>query len=325
MLLSVGAIIIGLALLVWSADRFVEGASATAYNLGVSPLVIGITIIGFGTSAPEILIAIFSVFDNTPDLAIGNALGSNIANIALILGVTALVIPICFTSKLLMREFPILIFASIILAWALWDNQLDWVDGWVLLTLLIVALTYLVRFSKTDLDDPLSPELEQEIPQEMSTSKALIITLVALLILIGSSKLLVWGAIQIATMLGISELIIGLTIVAVGTSLPELAAAIAGVRKGEPDLVMGNVIGSNLFNSLAVIGLPAIMINFSISPIAVNRDLMVTLGLTGLLFVLAHTPKQSFCRLNRFKGALLLSCFVIYQGLLYYQVTSTLK
>jgi cation:H+ antiporter len=321
MLLSIAAILVGLALLVWSADRFVEGASATAHNLGVSTLVIGITIIGFGTSAPEILISFFSVLDNTPDLAIGNALGSNIANIGLILGFTALLTPLEFSSKLLLREIPILIFASLILTWVLWDKQLGIVDGLILVSLLILALAYLVRFAKTDINDPISPELEQEIPHDMSTDKALVWTLIGLLVLIASSKLLVWGAVDIATRLGVSELIIGLTIVALGTSLPELAAAIAGVRKGEPDMVMGNVIGSNLFNSLAVIGLPALMTDFSISPIAVSRDLSVTLALTALLFLLAHLPRNTCCRITRIKGFILLTAFVLYQGLLYYQTT----
>jgi len=321
MLLSIIAIIAGLALLVWSADRFVEGASATAHNLGVSTLVIGITIIGFGTSAPEILISLFSVFDNTPNLAIGNALGSNIANIGLILGCTALVIPLGFSSKLLMREFPILILASIVMGLVLWDTQLGFIDGLILIILLTVALTYLVRFSKTDKNDPISTDLEQEIPHNMATSKALLLTLMGLLILIGSSKMLVWGAVNIATMMGISELIIGLTIVALGTSLPELAAAIAGARKGEPDMVMGNVIGSNLFNSLAVIGLPALLIDFSISPVAVTRDLSVTLAFTALLFLMANIPRNSCCRITRGKGFILLTAFVLYQSLLYYQVT----
>lgn len=320
MLLSLIAIAAGLALLVWSADRFVEGASATAQNLGVSTLVIGITIIGFGTSAPEILISLFSVFDNTPNLAIGNALGSNIANIGLILGCTALFIPLGFASKLLMREFPILIVASMLLTWVLWDTQLDFVDGLLLMTFLVLALAYLVRYSQTDKDDVLSSELEQEIPHDMSTAKALGWTLIGLLILVGSSKLLVWGAVNIATMLGISELIIGLTIVALGTSLPELAAAIAGARKGEPDLVLGNVVGSNLFNSLAVIGLPALMTDFSISPTAVSRDLSVVLVLTAMLYLLSHFPRNSCCVLTRFKGFILLMGFVLYQSFLYYQV-----
>ncbi len=320
MLAFIAAIVVGLALLVWSADRFVEGASVAAKNLGVSTLIIGITVIGFGTSAPEILISIFSVFDETPDLAIGNAMGSNIANIGLILGATALLIPLTFTSKLVKREFPILLAATALMSWVLWDTQLNLLDGILLLGFLTLALGYLIRFSKTDKDDPISSELELEIPQDMTTQRAFMWTLIGLLILVASSKLLVWGAVNIATELGVSELIIGLTIVALGTSLPELAAAIAGARKGEPELVMGNVIGSNLFNSLAVIGLPAVMVDFTISPTAIARDLPVMLALTALLYLLSQLPKASCCTITRFKGILLLSGFVLYQAFLYYQV-----
>ncbi len=320
MLLSALAILLGLGLLVWSADLFVDGASATAQNFGVSTLIIGITIIGFGTSAPEILISIFSVFDDTPDLAIGNALGSNIANIGLILGITALLLPLGIASKILQREFPMLIVASIILSWTLWDLRLDFMDGIILLSSLFVALYYLIRYSQGAKDDVLSSEMDQEIPHDIPTGRALMLTSIGLLVLIGSSKLLVWGAVNIATELGVSELIIGLTIVALGTSLPELAASIAGVRKNESDLVIGNVVGSNLFNSLAVIGIPALMTDFNISSIAVNRDLMVTLAFTALLFILAYLPKSSCCLLTRSKGSLLLLGFVLYQCLLYYQV-----
>ncbi len=323
MLLSIIAVLIGLALLVWSADQFVEGAAIIANNLGVSTLIIGITIVGFGTSAPEILISLFSVFENTPDLAIGNALGSNIANIGLILGATAIFIPLSFNSNLINREFPVLLIATAIMVWVLWDKQLDFIDGFVLLLYLTLALAYLVRFSKTDIDDPISYELEQEIPNDVPTSKALRWALIGLLVLVASSKLLVWGAVNIATYLGISELIIGLTIVALGTSLPELAAAIAGARKGEPELVMGNVIGSNLFNSLAVIGLPAIMVDFSLSPVAITRDLPVMLILTALVYLVSRFPRKSCCIITRFKGLLLLCGFVFYQGFLYYQVVTS--
>jgi cation:H+ antiporter len=319
MLTSLLAIVIGLALLVWSADRFVEGAAATANNLGISTLIIGITIIGFGTSAPEILISLFSVFDNTPDLAIGNALGSNIANIGLILGVTALFVPLGFGSALLKREFPILLLASALLIWVLWDYHLQLLDGLLLLGLLVAALIYLIRQSRGDKNDALVEELDHEIPSDMSTQKALLWSIVGLLILVGSSKLLVWGAVDIATRLGVSELVIGLTIVAIGTSLPELAAAIAGARKGEPDLVMGNVIGSNLFNSLAVIGIPALLTEFHISPIAFSRDLSVTLALTLALFLMSRYPSSSCCVITRNKGIILLSSFVLYQVLLYWQ------
>ncbi|MCP4011311.1 MAG: calcium/sodium antiporter [Proteobacteria bacterium] len=322
MLLSIIAVVLGLALLVWSADFFVDGAAIIARNLGVSTLIIGITIIGFGTSAPEILISLFSVFDDTPDLAIGNAMGSNIANIGLILGATALFIPLSFTSKLINREFPILLLATTLMVWVLWDTQLSFSDGVLLLGFLILSLGYLVRFSKTDKNDPVSLELDQEIPRDVSTARALIKTSIGIVVLVASSKLLVWGAVNIATYLGISELIIGLTIVALGTSLPELAAAIAGARKGEPELVMGNVIGSNMFNSLAVIGLPAVLTDFTISAVAISRDLPVMVGLTILIYLLSRFPRASFCVITRIKGLVLLSIFILYQFVLYYQIVA---
>lgn len=319
MLLSLAAVILGLALLVWSADRFVEGAAATARNLGVSTLIIGITVIGFGTSAPEILISIIAALQDTPDLAIGNALGSNIANIGLILGVTALILPLGVDSKLIRREYPILMAATLLLFYLLQDHRLDRLDGLLLIGALLLAMGYLVWYSLRDEGDVMEQELEQEIPH-MSTGRALGWTLVGLLLLIASSKLLVWGAVNIATAMGISELVIGLTIVALGTSLPELAASIAGVRKGESDLVIGNVIGSNLFNSLAVVGVPALMTNFQVAPDAVVRDLPIMSALTVLLILLSFLPPRC-CRLTRFKGLLLLACFVSYQALLYYLFT----
>lgn len=320
MLLSIIAVTLGLALLVWSADSFVDGAAIIARNLGVSTLIIGITIIGFGTSAPEILISLFSVFDDTPDLAIGNALGSNIANIGLILGATALFIPLSFSSKLINREFPILLLATALMVWALWDTGLNFTDGILLLGFLTLSLGYLVYFHKTDKNDLVSLELDQEIPRDVSTSQALIRTSIGLVVLVASSKLLVWGAVNIATYLGISELIIGLTIVALGTSLPELAAAIAGARRGEPELVLGNIIGSNMFNSLAVIGLPAVLTDFTFSPIAITRDLPVMVGLTILIYLLSRFPRASFSSITRLKGLVLLSIFMLYQFILYYKV-----
>jgi cation:H+ antiporter len=320
MLLSIIAVVLGLALLVWSADYFVDGAAIIARNLGVSTLIIGITVIGFGTSAPEILISLISVFDDTPDLAIGNAVGSNIANIGLILGATALFIPLSFSSKLINREFPILLLATALMVWVLWDTRLSFTDGILLLGFLTLSLGYLVYFSKTDKNDPVSLELDQEIPRDVSTSQALIRTSIGLIVLVASSKLLVWGAVNIATYLGISELIIGLTIVALGTSLPELAAAIAGARRGEPELVLGNVIGSNMFNSLAVIGLPAVLTDFTFSPIAITRDLPVMVGLTILIYLLSRFPRASFSSITRLKGLVLLSIFMLYQFILYYQV-----
>ena len=320
MWLALGSIAVGLALLVWSADIFVEGATSIARHLGVSTMIIGITIIGFGTSAPEILISVVAVLEDTPNLAIGNALGSNIANIGLILGITALIAPLPIDKITFSREFPLLFFATGVMAWCLYDGALDMVDGILLLTLLGLTLWYLVRSHRLEADltrDENEPggDIEQETSFSTSTGWLLL----GLIILVGSSKLLVWGATEVAHNFGISELIIGLTIVALGTSLPELAASIASVRKGEPDLAIGNVIGSNLFNSLAVIGIPAVITSFNIDKLAVNRDLPVVIALTLLLYGLSRFPAVSRS-LSRLKGLWLLSAFVIYQLYLYYGV-----
>lgn len=321
MLLAFSAIFFGLVLLVWSADKFVEGASSLANHFGVSPLIIGITIIGFGTSAPEILVSIIAVLEDTPDIAIGNALGSNIANIGLILGVTAFITPIPIAKGLFRREYPLLVIATAILAWCLIDGSLDQIDGLALLLVLVAILMYLIKSHRKDPNKSrIEEELSETIPEDMTRISAIIWVFVGIIILVGSSKILVWGATDIALALGVSELIIGLTVIALGTSLPELAASIASLKKGVPDMAIGNVIGSNLFNSLAVIGLPALLTNFSIDSHAVSRDLPVVGGLTILLLCFSCFPASSTQSLSRIKGFLLLSCFVIYQLYLYYGV-----
>ncbi len=320
MLASVAAVIAGLALLIWSADRFVDGATALARLMGVSIMIIGITIVGFGTSAPEIVVSITAVLENTPDIAIGNALGSNIANIGLILGVTAILVPVPIASRLFKTEFPLLALATILMAWSLYDLSLDRFDGLLLLGLLIAGLYYLIQVHRKHPADYAREEHEAGVQaSEMKMPAACGWILLGLVVLVGSSKLLVWGASNIALSLGVSELIIGLTIVALGTSLPELAASIASLKKGQPDLAIGNVIGSNLFNSLAVIGLPALMTGFEIDPSARSRDLPVVVGLTLLLILISRFPAASPRYLTRNKGIFLFSAFVIYQLYLYYK------
>jgi cation:H+ antiporter len=320
MLSYLAAVFAGLALLIWSADKFVEGAAAMARLLGVSMMIIGITIVGFGTSAPEIVVSIIAVLEDTPDIAIGNALGSNIANIGLILGVTAILAPIPVASRLFRTEYPLLLLATAVMAWTLYDLTLDIVDGFALLGLLILSLLQLIREHRKHPADYAREEHEnEEMVHEMQMPAALGWLVLGLVILVGSSKLLVWGASGIAVTLGISELIIGLTVVALGTSLPELAASIASLRKGNPDLAIGNVIGSNLFNSLAVIGLPALFSPFAIDPSARDRDLVVVIGLTLLLLLMSRFPGTMPRHLTRLKGLLLLLAFVIYQLYLYYE------
>jgi cation:H+ antiporter len=321
MLSHIAAIVTGLALLIWSADKFVEGAAALARLLGVSIMIIGITIVGFGTSAPEIVVSIVAVMQNTPDIAIGNALGSNIANIGLILGITAILAPIPIATRLFKTEYPLLILATVVMTWSLYDLTLDIVDGCALLGLLLLILYHLIREHRRHPAAYAKEEHEsEELVHTMKMPAAIGWLLLGLLVLVSSSKLLVWGATGIALALGISELIIGLTVVALGTSLPELAASIASLRKGKPDLAIGNVIGSNLFNSLAVIGLPALFTTFSIDAAARSRDLSVVIGLTLMLILLSRFPAAVPRYLTRRKGIFLLTAFVIYQLYLYYEV-----
>lgn len=321
MLPSLAAIALGLAALVWSADRFVDGAVSIARHLGVSSMIIGITVIGFGTSAPEILISVIAVLEQTPDIAIGNALGSNIANIGLILGITALVMPLPIGKEVLNQEFPLLLLATAVMSWCLYDGVLDTLDGTLLLTLLALILWYLVKAHQRNPAASASEiELVDDNQEDMSFLVAGGWVFIGLILLVGSSKLLVWGATEIAYELGISELIIGLTIVALGTSLPELAASIASIKKNEPDLAIGNIIGSNLFNSLAVIGIPATITSFNISELAVTRDLPVVIAITLLFYGLSRFPATGVQSLSRLKGLWLLSAFVIYQLYLYYGV-----
>jgi len=322
MLLDILAILAGFALLIWSADKFVEGASAVAQNLKISPLLIGLVIVGFGTSAPEMLVAAFASYEGSPGLAIGNALGSNITNIALVLGVTALIVPLRVHSGILKREMPILLgIMAIILAMFL-DHSLSLIDGLILAAGLILVMTWLSRQALKETTDPMSEEFENELAEKpMTMGKASTILFISLLVLLASSRLLVWGATNIAVELGVSDLIIGLTIVAIGTSLPELAATIMSAYKKEHDIALGNIIGSNIFNMLGVLAIPAIMAPGDLPEGVLDRDLPWTIGLTLLLFVMAYGFKSAGY-LSRIKGGILLACFIAYEIVLYLSATS---
>lgn len=319
MLLSVAAVIIGLALLVWSADRFVFGASATAADLGVSPLLIGLVIIGFATSSPEMLVATFAAWQGNPGLGIGNAVGSNIANIALILGAAALVRPLICASGTLGRELHLLLIATALGVVLMLDENLSPLDGMLLIGALLAAMGYLARqaLRQRDPDDPLTAELGEQIPTGVPLRRALFWVGLGFVLLLVSSRLLVWGGVNIASALGVSDLIIGLTIVAVGTSLPELAAAITSALKQEHDLVLGNVIGSNIFNTLAVLGLPALIHPGPIPGEVLTRDLPVMVALTLLLIPVLVKRRGRHGHIGRIEGALLVSCFIAYEGWLF--------
>ena len=322
MLLDIAAVIAGFAMLLWGAERFVTGAASIANNLGIPPLLIGLTIVGLGTSAPEILVSGMASINGNPGLAIGNAIGSNIANIALILGVTALVAPLSVKSSTLRREYPVLLAVSLATLVLMLDGALSRLDGVILLACLIAMIYGMVRIGMSSRkEDPLASEYDAEIPTDMSTSKAVWLFLMGLGLLLVSSKILVWGAVNIATALGVSDLVIGLTIVALGTSLPELAASIVSALKKEHDLAIGNVIGSNMYNLLAVLAVPGLVAPGMFDPLVLSRDLPFMIGLTLALFVMGYGFKGPG-RINRFEAALLLASYLVYQGMIFVEATA---
>jgi len=321
MLLNIAAIVAGFAMLLWGAERFVTGAASIAKNLGIPPLLIGLTIVGLGTSAPEILVSGVASFDGNPGLAIGNALGSNITNIALILGITALVVPLNIKSSTIRREYPVLLAVCLVTLILMLDGDLVRVDSYVLLTCLIVVLYGMVRIGMGSRSgDPMISEYEAEIPTDMDTASSVRLFLIGLVLLLVSSKVLVWGAVNIAVALGVSDLVIGLTIVALGTSLPELAASIVSALKGEHDIAIGNVIGSNMYNLLAVLAMPGLVAPGLFDPEVLSRDLPAMIGLTLALFVMGYGFKGPG-RIGRIGGALLVASYVSYQGLIFFDAT----
>jgi cation:H+ antiporter len=316
MWLSLLAVLAGFALLTWGADRFVTGAAATARNLGVSPLVIGLTVVGLGTSAPEILVSAVAAWEGAPGLAVGNAIGSNIANVGMVLGATALITPLTVHSETLRREFPIL-FAIMLVALALLlDGYLGRADGLILLGGLALMFYWMVSLGLRERADPLGREYEDELPRPMSVAQGLAWLILGLAVLLISSRMLVWGAVNIAHWIGVSDLAIGLTVVALGTSLPELATSVMSAVKNEHDIAIGNVLGSNMFNLLAVLGLPGLIEPHSTSPEVLSRDFPVMIGLSIALFAMAYGFRHPG-RITRPEGGFLLACYAGYIGLVY--------
>ena len=287
MLLSFIAIAVGLTLLVWSAGKFVEGSAATAGYFGMPPLLIGMVVVGFGTSAPEMVVSALSATQGNPGLALGNAYGSNITNIALILGITALISPISVHSQVMRKELPILATVTALAAWQVWDGELTFVDALVLLGVFLLLLAWSIRQGMTQKADALGGEIAEEMSyRAMPLRNAVLWLIVGLLLLIVSSRILVWGAVGLALGFGVSDLIIGLTIVAVGTSLPELASSVIAARKGEHDIALGNILGSNLFKTLAVVGIAGTISPMAVAPEVFYRDIAVMAALTLSLFIL---------------------------------------
>ncbi|KXI29221.1 calcium/sodium antiporter [Paraglaciecola hydrolytica] len=317
MVLEVCIFLVWLAVLSFSADRFVYGAAALAKNMGISPMIIGLTIVAMGSSAPEILVSATASFNGNVDTAIGNAIGSNITNIALVLGLTALLKPLTIASSTLKREMPVLLVLSLLATYMLSDLVLSRFEGSILIILFFMVIAALIWMSfNLDKNDPLIAETESEVPSNVPTIKAVTWLITGLILLPLSASYMVDSAVIIAQALGISDLIIGLTIIAIGTSLPELAASIAGVLKNEDDMALGNIIGSNIFNILAVMAMPGLIAPGLIDANAAQRDVYVMLALNFLLILLSFNFR-GVRRINRIEGLLLIACFIAYQFLLF--------
>lgn len=307
-------IISGLALLVWGADRFVHGAAATASNMGVAPLLIGLTIVAFATSAPEIMVAVNAALRGESDLAIGNAIGSNIANIGLVLGIIALIKPIELTSATLRREMPALLAVSLLTVSLFLDSYLSRIDGFALLTGLVIVMIWLTRLgSRSAANDPMQKDFEAEIPQHVSKRVAAFWLTAGLLMLLGGAELLVDGAIGIARDMGVTDVVIGVTIVAIGTSVPELTVSLVSALRGEFGLAIGNIVGSNIFNLLAVIGVATAIEPATLAPSVLSLHIFVMVAFTLVLFAMTY-DQESKSSINRLEGGALFAAYAAYIG-----------
>ena len=312
MLLASLAILIGLPVLLWSAGKFVGGAASVANHFGVSPLLIGMLIIGFGTSAPEIIVSIFAAIQGNSGIALGNAYGSNIANILLILGLTAIISPIAVKSEIIKKELPVLLGITFFAAWQVWDLNISKDDAFSLLGLFVLLLSWSIYHGMKGDKDALDDEYDEEINSNEGTVKTHVMWLIAgLLLLVASSRMLVWGAVEVATFFGVSDTIIGLTVIAIGTSLPELASSLMAVKKGEHDLAIGNVIGSNMFNTLAVVGIAGTIQPMTVGSEFLYRDVMVMFASTIALFIFCIGIKRQG-RLNRLEGGAFVLAYAAY-------------
>jgi cation:H+ antiporter len=306
------AVASGLAVLVWSADRFVAGAAAVARHFGMPPLLIGMVVVGFGTSVPEMVVSVLGALQNAPGIALGNAFGSNIANIGLILGLTAVVGPVAVHSQVLRKELPMLTAVTALAAWALRDDVVSRGDAALLLTAFAGLMGWTIAQGMRVRHDALADGVERELGGDSpSLRRALLETFGGLALLVAASRVLVWGAVVVARSAGVSELVIGLTVVAVGTSLPELASSLAAARRGEHDIALGNVLGSNLFNTLMVVGVAGLVRPLHAGAEVLRRDIPVMGALTVSLFLLGWGLRGPG-RINRWEGAGLLAAYAAY-------------
>lgn len=308
MLIALIQLVIGLGLLTYGAERLVHGASSVAFKLGLSPLVIGLTVVAFGTSAPELVVSVGATIAGNSDIAIGNVVGSNIANIALILGLTAMIRPMSIHLRILKKEIPIMIFVTFFTSIFIIGDEITRLEGALLFAGLIAFIVYSIRSAKSVPADVKEQLIEEpEIDVDAPIWKSWFFIVLGLGLLVGGGELLVRGAVEIATLLGVSQVVIGLTVVAVGTSLPELATSAVAAFKGESDIAVGNVIGSNIFNMLCILGLTGI-----IHPLDSSNFGLVDLGfMLALTIIILPLMRRGF-ELNRWEGGFLVLTYVVY-------------
>ncbi len=312
MLGNILEVIGGLVLLVWGADRFVHGAAAAARNMGIAPLLIGLTVVAFATSAPEILVSVVAATRGEPGLAIGNAIGSNICNIGLVLGCVSIIRPIKLRSATLRREMPALLAVSLLTVSLFLDSYLSRIDGLVMLMGLVIVMIWLARLGlRSAVNDPIKRDFEAEIPQHVTMKMALVWFVLGLATLLGGAELLVDGAIDIARTLGVSDIVIGITLVALGTSLPELAVSLISALKGEYGLAIGNIVGSNIFNLLAVIGVAATIAPAPLAPSVLSLHIFVMVAFTLVLFAMTY-DYDGKSELSRIEGSALFIAYVAF-------------
>lgn len=315
MLASAALLTLGLTLLIWSADKLVYNSAFIAKKVGISPLVIGMTVFAIGSSIPETMVSSAAALDGKTNTAVGNVLGSNIANITLVLGVVALVRPLRISSTIRKRDLPIMVSVSTLAGVFLWDSYISFYEGILLLSLFGIFILGMIGIGRSSKGShPVVKEKEPNLVEDMSSRYAIFWLVVSLTVLPLSAGLFVENAVTIAKYFGIHDLVIGLTIIAVGTSLPELAASLAGVLRGEDDMALGNVVGSNIFNTLAVMGVTGILHPSFLSPLVMGRDYWIMLVISVFLTVMALGKSR---RISRVEGVVLSLCFVAYQTYLF--------
>ena len=298
-------LLVGLALLFYGADFLVTGSTRLARFLKISPFVIGATVIAFGTSAPELAVAILAALDAAPELAMGNLIGSNIANIGLVLGITAIVAPIAIDSKIFKREYPPFLLTACLILFLAWDLKIYRLEGVIMVFLLTL---YVWRSFNHKEDIPSEPEDEIPLIKDKGPGFQFLLIVVGLIALLGGAKLLVFGGVSIARKIGISEWFIGISIVAIGTSLPEIVSSVMAARRGHGEMAVGNIFGSNIFNILMVLGITSLIHPLNISE-PINPDLIIATGMTSLLLFLIVFGKHS---LKKISGATLLATYILY-------------